>query len=65
LESAQAGRFLKMLFRTHTIFLGVEKKSFQHRLATEAAELAWKARHFKIRKPDTENRHVEFTDSSS
>src|SRR5208337_3052445 len=48
-------------------FLGVEKKIFQGPLATEAAELAWKARHIKIPKTrNPENWCVEyFRDSSS
>ena len=41
-------------------FWAVEKKVFQGRLATEAAELAWKARHIKIPKPDPENWCVEY-----
>ena len=40
-------------------FWAVEKKIFQGRLAAEAAELAWKARHIKIPQPDPENWCVE------
>jgi hypothetical protein len=57
----RAGRSLaQILFRTHTIVLGSRKEELPKSLATEAAVLAWKARHFKIRKQGPENRHVEY-----
>ncbi len=57
-----AGRSLpQILFSDPDYFFwAVEKKIFQGRLATEAAELAWKARHIKIPKPDPENWCVEY-----
>ena len=57
-----AGRSLpQILFSDPDYFFwAVEKKVFQGRLATEAAELAWKARHIKIPKPDPENWCVEY-----
>ena len=57
-----AGRSLpQILFSDPDYFFwAVEKKIFQGRLATEAAELAWKVRHIKIPKPDPENWCVEY-----
>jgi len=57
-----AGRSLpQILFSDPDYFFwAVEKKMFRGRLATEAAELAWKARHIKIPKPDPENWCVEY-----
>jgi hypothetical protein len=57
-----AGRSLpQILFLDPDYFFwAVEKKVFQGRLAAQAAELARKARHIKIPKPDPENWCVEY-----
>jgi hypothetical protein len=56
-----AGRSLpQILFLDPDVFWAVEKKVFQGRLAAQAAELARKARHIKIPKPDPENWCVEY-----
>ena len=57
-----AGRSLpQILFSDPDYFFwAVEKKVFPGRLTTEAGELAWKARHIKIPKPDPENWCVEY-----
>jgi hypothetical protein len=57
-----AGRSLpQILFMDPDYFFwAVENKVFQGRLATEAAELARKARHIKIPKSDPENWCVEY-----
>jgi hypothetical protein len=57
-----AGRSLpQILFLDPDYFFwAFEKKVFQGRLATEAAELMWKAQHIKIPKPDPEKWCVEY-----